>query len=44
MIQGGGLSINKEKVTETDFLLSKEHLLLDDKYIWYKKARRTTSY
>ena len=39
MIQGGGLSINKEKVTETDFTLTSEHLL-DGKYILVQKGKK----
>lgn len=37
-IQGGGLSINKEKVGSIDFKLTQEHLL-NDKYILLQKGK-----
>ena len=39
MIQGGGLSINKEKVTDIALTLTAEHLL-DDKYILVQKGKK----
>ena len=39
MIQGGGLSINKEKVTDIAYTLTAEHLL-DSKYILVQKGKK----
>jgi tyrosyl-tRNA synthetase len=38
MIQNGGVSINKEKVVGTEFLLRQEHLL-NDKYMLIQKGK-----
>ena len=38
MIQNGGVSINKEKVVGTEFLLKQEHLL-NDKYMLIQKGK-----
>ena len=38
MVQNGGLSINKEKVTEIDAKLSTAHLL-NDKYVLVQKGK-----
>lgn len=38
MIQNGGVSINKEKVTAIDFVLKKEHLL-NDRYLLIQKGK-----
>jgi len=38
MIQNGGVSINKEKVTAIDFLLKKEHLL-NNRYMLIQKGK-----
>ena len=38
MIQNGGLSINKEKITEVDFSLKPEHLL-NDHYLLIQKGK-----
>lgn len=38
MIQGGGVSINKEKVTAIDYKLKPEHLL-NDKYLLVQKGK-----
>lgn len=39
MVQGGGISINKEKVTSADFKLTAEHLL-NDKYVLVQKGKK----
>lgn len=39
MVQGGGVSVNKEKVQAADFRLQKEHLL-HDKYILLQKGKK----
>ncbi len=39
MIQGGGVSINKEKISETSFLVS-EQLLLNNKYLLIQKGKK----
>ena len=39
MIQGGGLSINKEKVADAALQLSTDHLL-DGKYILVQKGKK----
>lgn len=39
MVQGGGISINKEKVTAADFKLTAEHLL-NDKYVLVQKGKK----
>ena len=39
MIQGGGLSVNKEKVTDAALLLTADHLL-DEKYILVQKGKK----
>jgi tyrosyl-tRNA synthetase len=38
MVQNGGVSINKEKVTAIDFVLKKEHLL-NDRYLLIQKGK-----
>lgn len=38
MIQNGGVSINKQKVTAADFVLKQEHLL-NDHYILIQKGK-----
>ncbi len=38
MIQNGGLSINKEKVTAVDFMLKQEHLL-NERYLLIQKGK-----
>ncbi len=39
MLQGGGVSVNKEKVTALDFKLTEEHLL-NSKYILMQKGKK----
>ena len=39
MIQGGGVSVNKEKVTDTAFRFTAD-MLLDDKYILVQKGKK----
>lgn len=39
MIQGGGVSINKEKITETNYLVN-EQLLLNNKYLLIQKGKK----
>lgn len=39
MIQGGGVSINKEKITETNHLVN-EQLLLNNKYLLIQKGKK----
>ena len=39
MIESGGMSINKEKVTGVDFLLKPEHLL-NDRYVLIQKGKK----
>jgi tyrosyl-tRNA synthetase len=41
MIQGGGVSINKEKVMALDHKLKPEHLL-NDKYLLIQKGKNYT--
>ncbi len=41
MIQNGGLSINKEKITDTGFIIKPE-LLLNDKYLLIQKGKKYT--
>ena len=39
MIQGGGVSINKEKITSTDCMISSEHVL-NNKYILVQRGKK----
>jgi tyrosyl-tRNA synthetase len=39
MIQGGGVSVNKEKVTEQEMVINASSLI-KDKYILIQKGRR----
>lgn len=39
MIQGGGVSINKEKISETNYLVN-EQLLLNNKYLLIQKGKK----
>lgn len=42
MVQAGGISVNKEKVTAADFKLTNEHLL-NDKYVLIQKGKKDYS-
>ena len=39
MIQGGGVNINKEKINETNLLVT-EQLLLNNKYLLIQKGKK----
>ena len=39
LIQSGGVSLNKEKVTDIDMIINAEHLL-DDKYLLVQKGKK----
>ena len=39
LIQSGGISLNKEKVTDIDMIINAEHLL-DDKYLLVQKGKK----
>ncbi|MCK4465446.1 MAG: tyrosine--tRNA ligase, partial [Bacteroidales bacterium] len=40
LIQGGGLSLNKEKINHPDFLVTRGHLI-NEKYILVQKGKKT---
>jgi tyrosyl-tRNA synthetase len=40
LIQGGGLSLNKEKINHPDFVVTKGHLI-NEKYILIQKGKKT---
>ncbi|MCB0697962.1 MAG: tyrosine--tRNA ligase, partial [Chitinophagaceae bacterium] len=40
MVQNGGLSINKEKVTDIGFMLTADYLL-NDKYVLIQKGKKS---
>lgn len=39
LIQSGGVSVNKEKVSDTDMIINTSHLL-DDKYLLVQRGKK----